>query len=259
MKKKYLIVLVVLALVLAACANSTGGGDGTGGPATPTDDTPNVIPVPSTVADIDGFDSNGGSYVENEGDAATLIAAAMLQVEGLVEGIVSSRMPSQYSNARSVQEETIDIKFSQYQEEIRSEIPGANVLGFASGTVRYDDINTLPISVNLNMACRAEILGRGYTSGGYTVKTTVGGTAGANFNISENDTITGSARADFQIALSVTDGRNWVKCYATATLSFNAGNIAYSYSAKAFKGATDSASWTITDGETIPLSEIMNM
>ena len=259
MKKKYLIVLAALVLALAACSNPAGSGDGsltqqTTGPSQ-ADTNPNIT-VPKTAAEIPDFDAaTGGNYVADEPTAEALVTAAMGQVQSIIGGLGGSfnvAAASKTGGARAIQNEKIEYYFSEHQADIQAEIPGAKVYGYAKGSVSYDDQNALPIKVNVDAKYRAEIPG-GYTSGGYTIKAVVGGTAKAtNLNISETSTgtvkVTGTANAAFEVALSVTDGTNWVKCIVTESANLDSsGQIKLTYSGKIFQTKNGSNSWTIAE------------
>jgi hypothetical protein len=261
---------LVFALTFAACP--TGGGPGGDPQQTPgpsqADLNPNTT-VPQKAAEIPDFDTaTGGTYVADETTATALVTAAMDEVQDIIGGLginFSAAAASKTDGARGViKNEKIEYYFSEHQADIDKEIPGAKVYGYAKGTVSYDDPDVLPVRVNVDAKYRAEIPD-GYTSSGtYTIKAVVGGEAKAtNLYISENPSgtvkVTGTANVKFEVALSVTDGSNWVKCIVTESANLaSSGRIKLTYSAKIFHTKDSSTYWATAEaGADLDINDLL--
>jgi hypothetical protein len=243
MKKKYLIVLAVLVMVLAACP--TGGGDGTYVLQEDTGSKSDLNPdltVPATAAEIPDLDT-GVAYSADATEAETLVEDAIAAMDEMLSSTLLGGISfsSSAGGARAIQSETFDYLFSEeLQAEVDAEIPGAKIYGYAKGSVSYDDANFVPFKLNVDSKGRLEIPDGctfaaypNYKIKGYYAETL----SVKNLTITESK-VSGSVNSNVDYAISIAHVNNKVgiKCAVKMTTSFNASKnmISYTYKVKVF-------------------------
>ncbi|MDR1252595.1 MAG: hypothetical protein LBK62_10600 [Treponema sp.] len=267
MKKKYLMGLVVIMLVLAACG---GGGSGDGTSLVNADphetDTKVNTTVPTAAKDIPDFDVGTFTYASDETAAKTLVGDAMGKLEGLLGEIFagggsSLLSASKTSSARAMQNESFEYYLSEAQQDIEDELKtSVTAIGYAKGTVSYDDKNITPFRLTADAKCRIAIL-EGYTTDDdWIIKGYIGGDAAAKNIYITDSSASGTASATVTYALSIADSsKNYVKCTITMTVSLNAskGTLGYTYKATVFNPSGSQWGTLVTGDETVSLDDIL--
>jgi hypothetical protein len=264
MKKKYVIVLAVLVMVLAACSNPTGGGDGTYvAPNTPpqTDSNPSLT-VPASAADIPALDADI-TYSADQNEATKLVEDALEEIQNMIFSDMPGlgALPSKTDGARAIQNETFEYYLSQdAQADIEQEIPGAKVYGYAKGNVSYDDDNFVPFKLTADAKARFE-LPNGYVYGGYNIKGYFAGTANAkNIYITDKSASgTASANLDYAVSIAHVTDKIGVKCRVEMKMTLNASSNAATYKYKVIVFAQNGSDWfNYNESASVNISDFFN-